>query len=182
MGTLTRTAGRVLGAAVVVLAGAGILVLAGAGIANAQPAGTSACQKLTTTEVNLNTAVAKMVKEHRTVQQAVAVVATQLTQAASTAPAAVKSAVSTFVADLQAGAAAGHFDTAKINADVNAVTAACATAQTVAPSGAPATGGGSAAGVRDPALFGVGGAAVLAGLGALGLARRNRPRSSPGHG
>ena len=115
-----------------------------------------------------------MIKAHSTPKQEVAIVATQLTQAASTAPPAVKSAVSTFVADLRAGAAAGNFDTAKTNADINAITAACAAAQTAPPSGAPATGGGSAAGVQDPALFGVGGAAVLAGLGVLGLARRNR--------
>jgi hypothetical protein len=174
MGKLTRTAGRVAGAAVLVLAGAGIVVLAGAGIANARPASTSACDKIFATVASAPATITKMRKEHKTTEQAAAVVATQLTQAASTAPAAVKSAVSTFVADFEAGAAAGHFDTAKILADGNAVNAACAAAQAVPPSGAPATGGGSAAGVEDPALFGVGGAAVLAGLGALGLARRSR--------
>ena len=62
MGKITRTAGRVLGAGVLVLAGAGVLVLAGAGvlmlagagIANARPVSNGACQKLTTTETNLN--------------------------------------------------------------------------------------------------------------------------------
>ena len=44
--------------------------------------------------------------------------------------------------------------------------------KTCPPSGAPATGGGSTAGVADPALFGAGGAAVVAGAGMLVFTRR----------
>jgi hypothetical protein len=46
--------------------------------------------------------------------------------------------------------------------------------------GAPETGGGGTAGLQDGLLFGIGGAAVLAGLGSLALrrrlARKHRPR------
>jgi hypothetical protein len=46
--------------------------------------------------------------------------------------------------------------------------------------GAPETGGGGTAGLQDGLLFGIGGAAVLAGLGSLvlrrRLARKHRPR------
>jgi hypothetical protein len=178
MGKLTRTAGRVVGAGLLVLAAAGVLVLAGAGTANARPVTTNACQKLYTAAASLTVTITKAPS---TLKNEVAIVAPQLTQAASTGSAAVKSAVSILVADLQASAASGHLNYSKLNADAAAVSAACA-AQGTSPSGAPATGGGSTAGVRDPALFGVGGAAVLAGLAALGLARRSRPQSSPGRG
>jgi hypothetical protein len=40
------------------------------------------------------------------------------------------------------------------------------------PVAAPETGGGGTAGLQDGLLFGVGGAAVLAGLGALAYRRR----------
>jgi hypothetical protein len=95
---------------------------------------------------------------------------------------AVKSAVSIFVADLRVDIAARHVsDRPKLLADANAIVVACY-ARATAPRGAPATGGGSAAGVQDAALFGVGGTAVLAGLGVLGLAWRRRPPTGEGHG
>ncbi len=173
MGKLMKKAGQVLGAGVLVLAGAGVLLLAGAGIANARPVSTSACQQINTTLSSLN---ASLAASPTTLKNEVATISSQLTQAASTGSSAVKSAVSTFVTDLQAGAAAGNLDVAKLTADAGAITAACA------PSGAPATGGGSTLGVQDPALFGVGGAVVLAGLVVLGLASRNRPRTNAGQG
>jgi len=40
------------------------------------------------------------------------------------------------------------------------------------PAGAPATGGGGTAGLRDGMLFGLGGAAILAGLASLAYRRR----------
>jgi hypothetical protein len=50
---------------------------------------------------------------------------------------------------------------------------------TAYPTAAPETGGGGTAGLQDGVLFGVGGAAVLAGLGSLAyrrrLARKFRP-------
>jgi hypothetical protein len=179
MGKLMRTAGHLLGAGVLVLAGSGVLlVLAGSGVANARPASTNACDTLISTLKSLD-AIHPGTADN--LKKDAPLVASKLTQAASTGSPALKSAVSTYVADWEAGAAAGHLDTSKISADDDAIAAACA-AELALPSGAPATGGGSAAGVRDPALFGVGGAAVLVGLGVLGLARRNRPRGSLGQG
>jgi hypothetical protein len=46
MGTLMRSAGRVLGTGVLVLGGTEFLVLAGTGIASARPASTDACLKI----------------------------------------------------------------------------------------------------------------------------------------
>jgi len=43
---------------------------------------------------------------------------------------------------------------------------------TYVPTGAPATGGGGTAGLQDGALFGLGGAAILAGAGFLAYRRR----------
>jgi hypothetical protein len=40
------------------------------------------------------------------------------------------------------------------------------------PVGAPATGGGGTAGLQDPLLFGLGGAAILVGAGSIGYRRR----------
>src|SRR6516165_9258810 len=40
------------------------------------------------------------------------------------------------------------------------------------PAGPPSTGGGGTAGLQDGLLFGIGGAAVLAGLGSLAYRRR----------
>jgi hypothetical protein len=180
MGQLTQSAGRVLGTGILVLAGAGLLVLAGAGIANAQPASTStnACNAIFATINSFNAELTK----HPGQWGPVATAATELTQDASTGSAAVKSTVSTFVADLRADVAARRvISRPKLVADGDAIVAACS-AQATSPSGAPATGGGSTVGVQDPALFGVGGSVVLAGVGVLGLARRNRPRNSPGRG
>jgi hypothetical protein len=181
MGKLTRSAGRVLGAGIVVLTAAGIVVLAGAGIANARPAGTStststsACDKIFAT---FNTLNVMQTKHPHTWGPAIAAAAA-FPQDASTGSPAVKSAVSIFVADLQVDIAARHVSNRpKLLADANAIVVACS----AQPSGAPATGGGSTAGVEDTALFGVGGAVVLAGIGVLGLAWRNRPRGSLGHG
>jgi hypothetical protein len=173
-----RTTGRVLGAGVLVLAGAGILVLTGTGIANAQPASTGACQKI---NVTFSSLLANMKADPISLKSEVATIAYQLTQAASTGSPAVKDAVSTFVADLEAGTASGTLNDPKYTADSDAIDVACA-AQAAAPVGAPATGGGSAAGVQDPGLFGVGGAAVLAGLVVLGLVRRNGSRTGAGQG
>jgi hypothetical protein len=184
-GDLVKRAGRVLGAGVVVLAAAGVLLLAGSGIANAQPASSTACQKIQATLASALTTLST----DSTGSEAKKVIAnldSQLTQAASTGSSTVKSAVSTFVTDLNAGAAASNLDVAKMTADGNAIVAACAATSVPAtgggraPSGAPATGGGSAAAIQDPGLFGVGGAAVLAGLVILGLALRNRLRTAAG--
>jgi len=86
MGKLTRSAGRMLGAGIVVLAGAGIVVLAGAGIANARPASTSACDKIFATFDSLNVMQTKHPHSWGPVIAAVA----EFTQDASTGSPAVK--------------------------------------------------------------------------------------------
>jgi hypothetical protein len=48
------------------------------------------------------------------------------------------------------------------------------------PLGAPETGGGGTAGVQDGLLFGIGGAAILAGLGSLAYRRRATRARKPG--
>jgi hypothetical protein len=177
MGKLTKRAGRTFATGVLVLAGTGILMLAGTGTANAQPASASACAKINSTLASLD---AQLKNAHTTLKASAALIASQLTAAASNNTPPVKNAVHTFVTDLVAGADAGDLDSAKLNADANAIVAACAAANT--PVGAPATGGGSTAGLQDPALFGLGGAAALAGIVVVGLALRNRRRTGAGYG
>jgi hypothetical protein len=46
------------------------------------------------------------------------------------------------------------------------------TATVPVPTGAPATGGGGTAGIQDGLLFGLGGAALLAGAGSIAYRRR----------
>jgi len=178
MKRLVKTTAGVLGVGILVLAGAGVLVVAGTGIASARPAST--CQTINATLANLVGTLAAAPHTPSGRKTAVATIASQLTQAVSTGSTAVKDAVSTFVTDLETGVAANDINFTKLSADGDAIVAACAVQAT--PSGAPATGGGSAAGVQDPALFGVGGAAVLAGIVVLGLARRTRPRTGAGQG
>lgn len=182
MRKLMGTAGLVLGAGILVLAGAGVLVLAGAGVATARPASTSACQQFNSTVASLDSAMKQGASNAETsLKSKVDTIASELEQAVASGSAALKSAVSTFATDIKAAVPSHHFNSPKINSDIEAIVAACAT-QAKAPRGAPATGGGSAAGVQDSALFGLGGAAVLAGVGTLGLARRNRPSGDPGQG
>jgi uncharacterized iron-regulated membrane protein len=168
---LTAAAGLVLGA--------GVLMMAGTASA-AQPAGGSACQQLQSTLSTIQSTLPSAASNPGMLKSKIRTYAGQLEQEASSASPSVKSAVGSFVADLQA-AASGKANVSKLTADANAIGTACR-AQATPPSGAPGTGGGSTAGATDPALFGVGGAAVLAGLGALGLARRNRPRNNTRHG
>lgn len=78
----------------------------------------------------------------------------------------------------QGGAASGQYVVTTTPVTPTAPSAAATSA--TAPSGAPATGGGSTSGVVDPALIGLGGAAVLAGLSLLGWSRRRR--GTPGEG
>lgn len=175
MGKPMERAGRVLGAGALALAGAGILLLSGGGVAHAQPAvSTTACQKIESSMSSFDTTLSTDGHlSHATLKTMTDNFGGQLTQDASTGSSALKSAVATLVTDLEAGVAAGNLDSAKLNAEDNAVIAACA------PKGDPATGGGSTAGIQDPVLFGAGGAAVLAGIVVLCLALRNRLRAGP---
>src|SRR5579875_785089 len=162
---LMGTAGLVLGT--------GALVFSGAGIASAQTAsGGAACQQIESTLSSIQSTLPQAASNPSALSSKIGAFASQLGQESASASPAVKSAVNTFIGDLKA-AGAGHVNVSKLTSDANAIGAACKT-----PSGAPATGGGSTAGVQDPVLFGLGGAALLAGVGVIGLGRRNRPRSS----
>jgi hypothetical protein len=164
-----------LATGVLVLAGAGTLMLAETGTASARPAISTACENVLKAFQSIDSTLEA---KHGTPKADVALIASKLTKAASTGSAALKSDVQTLISDLQAGADAGSFDSAKLNADDDAIVAACAASDT--PVGAPGTGGGSTAGLQDPALFGLGGAAVLAGAIVLCLAVRNRLRTRVG--
>ncbi len=174
MGKLAQSACRVLGTGVLVLAGAWFLLLSGAGIANAQPASATAdaCNNIFTVFTQFNAMPSTSVKNE------VAFLTTGFTKAEAGTSPAVMSTVATMIADLNADAATGKVNRPKLVADGDAIIAACA----AEPAGAPATGGGSTAGVQYPALFGVGGAVLLAGIGVVSLALRNRPRHSPSRG
>jgi hypothetical protein len=172
MGKLTQSACRVLGAGVLVLAGAWFLLLSGAGIANAQPASASACDNIFAVFTQYNAMPSTSLKN------TVAFFTAGFTKAEVGASPAVMSTVAAMLADLRADEATGKINRPKLVADGDAINAACA----AEPAGAPATGGGSTAGVQYPALFGAGGAVLLAGIGVVILALRNRPRHSPGRG
>ncbi len=93
------------------------------------------------------------------------------TDSASATPA-VKAAVTTFVTDLK-GAASGKASISQLTAAAGAIETSCA-ASAVPASGSAATGSGSTAGLQDGSLILVGSAAMLAGTGALVVARRRR--------
>jgi hypothetical protein len=161
---LMTTAGSALGASV--------LVLTGAGIASAQPVSAgSACQQVESTLSGIQSTLPSAASNPSALKSKIGTYASQLEQEASSGPTALKSAVGAFVSDLQA-AGSGSINVSKLTSDANAIGAACASQS--APGGAPGTGGGSTAGVADPALFGVGGAVVLAGIGVVGLGSRRR--------
>ena len=155
---------------------AGVLVLTAAGVASAQPASGSACQQVQSTLSSIQSTLPSAASNPGALKSKIATFASQLGREASSGSAALKSAVSTFITDLEA-VGSGKASVSKLTSDASAIGAACA-AQAAPPGGAPGTGGGSTAGAKAPVLFGLGGAAVLAGLGVLGLARRKRPRSS----
>jgi hypothetical protein len=173
MGKLTQSACRVLGTGVLVLAGSWVLLLSGAGIAHAQPARVSAsadaCNNIFTVFDQFNAMPSTSLKN------TVAFFTTGLTKAESGTSPAVMSTVAAMLADLRADEAAGKVNRPKLVTDGDAIIAACA----ATPNGAPATGGGSTTGVQYPVLFGVGGAVLLAGIGVVSLALRNRPRHRP---
>jgi hypothetical protein len=165
-----------LATGILVLAGTAILMSAGAGTAYAQPISTNVCHQIGAAFDHLNATFNADIKTMG-LQGAAALAEKELTQAASPGSPAVRSAMAVYVADLKKRAAGVHLDTAELLAAGNAVVLAACT-----PSGAPATGGGSTAGLQDPALFGLGGAVLLAGVVVLRLAARNRPRVSAGRG
>ncbi len=158
------------------MVGAGALVLAGGGVASAQSGNMSpSCQKLTATLSTLQSQLTAAASNPSKLKSAVSQVAAQMQAESASASPAVKAAVGTFLAQLQQ-AASGQVNIPALTTDAGNITKACTATSSVTavPSGAPATGGGSTAGLQDAGLFGVGGAALLGGAGALALAWRRR--------
>jgi hypothetical protein len=177
-----RRAGRTLTAGFLVLTGTGFLMLSGAGIAHAQPAATpAACSELLAALKSYNATLsaneAKFKTDHAAFQAAVDNYGSEVTRIVSTGSPALQSAAKTYVTDLESEVAANDINTARLTADSDRMSVLACT-----PSGAPATGGGSSATLQDPALFGAGGAAALAGLIVVGLTLRSRSRTSVDHG
>lgn len=161
---LTTTAASALGASV--------LVLTGAGIASAQPASSgSACQQVESTLSVIQSTLPAAAANPNALKSKISTYASELQKESSSGSQSLQSAVGVFISDLEA-AGKGSIDVAKLTSDANAIGAACASQS--APGGAPGTGGGSTTGVVEPALFGVGGAVVLAGIGVLGFGSRRR--------
>jgi hypothetical protein len=155
--------------------------LSGAGPAHAQPLKASAaCTQLTATTKAFNATFqknqAKFKADHAAYLAAVDNYGNQVLKVASEGSPAARSAAKTYITELEAEVAANDFNQAKISAESGRLAFALCT-----PKGAPATGGGSSAGLQDPVLFGAGGSLALAGLVVVGLVARRRPRPSAGH-
>jgi hypothetical protein len=173
-----KRTGRALTAGCLTLAWTGFLTLSGAGVAHAQPLkAPAACTELTATatafDATLKKNTAKFKADHAAYVAAVDNYGNQVLKIASQGSPAARSAAKTYVTDLEAGTVANDNNNVRITADIDRL--AFAVCQ---PKGAPATGGGSSAGLQDPALFGAGGALALAGFAVVGLAARRRPRPS----
>lgn len=172
-----RRTGSALTAGSLALASAGFLTLTGAGVAHAQPLKTpAACTRLLATATAFNAMVeknqAKFKADHAAYLAAVDNYGNQVLKVASQGSPAAQSAAKAYATDLEAETAALDLNKAKIDAEIaRLATALCQ------PKGAPGTGGGSSAGLQDPALFGAGGALALAGAAIVGLAVRRRPRA-----
>lgn len=152
----------------------GALVLFMAMPASAQAS--SACSQIEATLTSIQKQLPQATSS--TLASKIASFVAQLETEAATAPPSVKADVGAFVNDLKA-VASGKVNVAKLTADANAIGSACtASVSAKAPTGAPATGAGTTAGLQDPGLI-YGGAAALAvgsGLFALGWRQRRRPR------
>jgi hypothetical protein len=181
-----RSKGRTLAAGFLVLTGTGFLVLSGAGIARAQPvAGIPApavCTELgalvKSFTATLEAHGAKYYAAHHSALVAAADnYGSQVLKITAHGSPALQSAAKTFVSYEETANAAGDVNAARYNADFDHLAVLACT-----PKGAPATGGGGSAGLQDPALFGAGGAIALAGVVVVGLALRNRSRTSAEHG
>jgi hypothetical protein len=159
-------------------------MVAGGGIAHARPAAAlpATCTELLAANKSLNATLdahgTKYYAAHyATLETTVDNYGNQILQITSHGSPALQSAAKAYVTLYETETAGRTFDAAKFNADSDRMDVLACT-----PKGAPATGGGSSAGLQDPVLFGAGGAAALAGLVVVGLALRNRSRTSPEHG
>ena len=175
--------GRALTAGILVLTGAGFLMLSGTGIARAQPVATSTvCTELGAAEKSFTATLTAhgakyYVTHHSALVAAVDDYGSQVLKVTAQGSPALQSAAKTYVTYNETATAARDVNAARLNADFDRVVVLACT-----PNGAPATGGGSSAGLQDPALLGAGGAAALAGFVVVGLALRRRSRTSVEHG
>src|SRR5262249_36494008 len=101
----------------------------------------------------------------------------QVLKVTSTGSPALRSAAKTYVTDYEAEVVAGSINPTRLQVDNSRMAVLACT-----PKGAPATGGGSSAGLQDSALVGTGGAATLAGVVVIGLSLRRRARASVDEG
>ena len=178
-----RSTGRTLTAGFLVLTGTGLLMLSGASIAHAQPVAAPApatCKELGAAQNSYTAGLKANVKKFEADNKAYVTFVTnygnEVIRIASQGSPALQSAAKTYATDLETEIANSDFNATRINADSDRLIVLGCT-----PKGAPATGGGSSAALQDPALFGAGGAAALAGLIVVGLTLRGRSRASADH-
>lgn len=175
--------GRTLTAGILVLTGTGFLMLSGAGIAWAQPVAVPAiCTELGAAESSFTATLEAHGATYYATHDSALVTAvdnygSQVLKITAQGSPALQTAAKTFVTYDETATAARDVNSARLNADSDRLTILACT-----PNGAPATGGGSSAGLQDPALFGAGGATALAGFVVAGLALRHRSRTSVEHG
>ncbi len=180
-----RSTGRTLTAGFLVLTGTGFLMLSGAGIARAEPVRAPApavCTALGAAEKSFTVTldahpVTYYQSHHSVLVAAVDNYGSQVLKVTAQGSPALRSAAKTYVTYNETATAARDVNAARLNADFDRMVVLACT-----PTGAPATGGGSSAGLQNPALFGAGGATALAGFVVVGLALRHRSRTSVEHG
>jgi hypothetical protein len=179
-----KRTGRTLTAGFLVLTGTGFLTLSAAGIAHAEPAhakAPAACTELIAAgkaySATLEANKAKFEADHAAYIVAVDKFGNEIEKITSTGSPALRRAAKTYVTDLETETADNTINPARLSADSDRMSVLACT-----PSGAPRTGGGSTAAAQDPALFGAGGAVVLAGLIVVGLTVRGRSRTSADQG
>lgn len=178
-----RSKGRTLTAGFLVLTGTGFLLLSGGGTAHAQPAAAApaVCTEILAAAKSFDATLNAHGQKYYEADWARLVTAVdkygdQLLKITAQGSPALQSAARTFVTYYETATADKDINSARFTADSDRMdTLACI------PKDAPATGGGSSAGLQDPALFGAGGAAALVGFVVVGLALRNRSRTSEEH-
>jgi hypothetical protein len=175
-----RRTGRTLTAGFLVLTGTGALMLSGTGIAQAKPAALPAtCTGLLAASKNfsatLKTNEKKFLADSAAYIAAVDNYGSQVLKIASKGSPALQAAAKTYVTDYEAEVVANSIKASRLQADDGRMAVLACT-----PKGAPATGGGSSAGLQASALVGTGGAATLAGVVVIGLSLRRRTRASAG--
>jgi hypothetical protein len=160
----------------VVLGAAGVAAVVAAPAAVAAPA--TACSQIQSTLSSIQQSLPAAASNPSQFASKIASFSSQLESEAASAPSSVQAAVNSFVGQLKA-AASGNINISALTSDAKAIGTACAaTTSTVTsakvPTAAPNTGTGSTAGLQHVDLIAGGAAAVLVGMGAVGVALRRR--------